>query len=95
MPGAKDRRERDVLTDRRSGGKGGSDLQRQAEEARKKLGEAKQRADETFEHAAEKLRDLTVEQEANAERLRREARELPGSLPPEAPKSSEDEREGT
>jgi hypothetical protein len=67
-----------------------ADLERKAEEARKKLAEAERYAEETLEIAADELRELTEDQEKTAERLRREVRELPGPLLPEAP-TSEDE----
>jgi hypothetical protein len=68
----------------------GESLERQAEEARKKLAAAEERADETVKRAAEELRELTEEQEATAERLRREVQEPTG---PRQPPTPEDEAE--
>ena len=51
------------------------DLEHQADEARRKLAEAEQGADEALEHAAEQLRELSREQEERAERLKKEVRE--------------------
>jgi hypothetical protein len=56
-----------------------TETQRQADEAHRKLEEAEQRAEETVKHAADDLAELTKEQEATAERLRREAKEGRGS----------------
>jgi hypothetical protein len=61
----------------------GEELERQADEARKKLAEAEHRAEETLKCATEKLEELTEEQEQDAERLRNAAREPTGRvLPP-------------
>lgn len=62
------------MTEDRPGSRG-EELERQADEAQKKLVDAERRAEETLEHAAAELRVLTEEQEATAERLRRERRE--------------------
>ena len=68
-------------------------LERQAAEAQKKLADVEHDADEAVEHAAQELRDLTVEQEATAERLRWEVQEPTRPVLPEVPKSEEDEGE--
>ena len=73
-----------------SQGDEGEGLGREAEEARKKLADTEQRADDTVKHAAEELLELTEEQEATAERLRREVREPTGPRPAEAPKSEDE-----
>ncbi len=62
-----------------------SELERGAEEARKKLADTERQADETLERAQDELRERTAEQEANAEKLRREAREPTGPLLPQPP----------
>jgi hypothetical protein len=67
------------------------DLEHQADEARRKLAEAEQGADEALEHAAEQLRELSREQEERAERLKKEAREPTGPLPPSEPADKDQE----
>ena len=66
------------------------DLERQAAEARKKLDEAEQRAEETIEHAETHLHELVEEQNELEERLRSE---LKKSMPPAPPASSQDKDE--
>jgi len=61
------------------------DLEHQADEARRKLTEAEQSADEALEQAAEELRQLTQEQEERAERLKKEVRWPTGPPPPSEP----------
>jgi hypothetical protein len=51
------------------------DVQHQADEAHRKLKKAEQRADETIKHAADDPAELSKEQEAAEQRLRREAKE--------------------
>ena len=54
--------------------------ERQAQEAHRKLKATEERAQEKLDQAAADLREVTEEQEAAEERLRKEARKnLPGS----------------
>jgi hypothetical protein len=71
-----------------------TDSERQADEARRNLAETKRRAEETLEDAERDLRKRTDEQEATAERLRREARDPTASPPPEPRKGEEDDAKG-
>lgn len=61
-----------------------TDLEGQAEEARRRLAERERQAEETLTEADAKLRERTEKQEATAERLRREVREPTGPLLPPA-----------
>ena len=65
-------------------------LEREADEARKKLADAEQRADETLKDAAEELQDLTEDQTQRAERLRKQASETTGPILPQEPASPTD-----
>jgi cell division septum initiation protein DivIVA len=60
-----------------------ADQDREAEEqSHQRLEEIQREADRTLEEAAEKLREVTEQQEAHAERLRKEAREPRGPVFP-------------
>lgn len=69
-----------------------ADQDREAEkQSHQRLEEIQREADRTLDEAAEKLREVTEQQEATAERLRKEARQGTGPLvPPEPPKGGPD-----
>jgi len=67
------------------------DLEHEADEARRKLAKTEQGADDTLEHAAEELRELTQDQEERAERLRKEARDPTGLPLPSKPEEKDQE----